>query len=134
MLDVLDWDVLTLADFVFAMGAREITRLLLGFLEVVPSGASLFCALVSGDEELIREIWVHTPDEVRARFLGSWVLAAAELQLQVPFRWLLGLANDANLDGTVELMVEERLVGALCGVEAMGFDLTRTRPARALSP
>jgi hypothetical protein len=31
------------------------------------------------------------------------------------------------------MMVENRLVGALCEVEATGFDLTRTRPARALA-
>jgi hypothetical protein len=43
------------------------------------------------------------------------------------------LANDANLDEAVELMIEERLVGAHCEVEAPGFDLTRTRPARALA-
>jgi hypothetical protein len=46
---------------------------------------------------------------------------------------MLGLASEANLDEAVELMVEDRLVGAPCEVEAMGFDLTRTRPARALS-
>jgi hypothetical protein len=58
---------------------------------------------------------------------------AAALQLEVPFRWLLGLASEANLDETIELMVEDRLVGALCEIEATGFDLTRTRPARALA-
>jgi hypothetical protein len=61
-----------------------------------------------------------------------WRFAAA-LQLEVPFHWLLGLANDANLDEAVELMVEERLDGALCEVAATGFDLTRTCPARALA-
>jgi hypothetical protein len=89
--------------------------------------------LASGDEELIREIWVHMPAEVRARFVGSWVTTAAELQLDVPFHWLLSLTSDANLDRAVELMVEDHLVGALCEVEATGFDLTGRRPARALA-
>jgi hypothetical protein len=89
--------------------------------------------LASGDEELIREIWVHTPDEVRTQRIGAWLRAAAEFQLEVPFRWLLGMASDANLDLAVEQMVEYRLVGALCEVEATGFDLRRMRPARALS-
>jgi hypothetical protein len=136
--DVLVWEMLDVAglplvDFVFAMGAREITRLLLGFFEVVPAEDSLICALASRDDELIREIWVHTPDEVRTRQVGVWLKNAAALQLDLPFRWLLGLASDANLDVAVELMVENRLVGALCEVEATGFDLKRTRPARALS-
>jgi hypothetical protein len=131
--EVLDWDVMTLVDLVFAMGAREITRLLLGFFEVVPTVASLICALASGDEELIRELWVHAPDEVRVRRVGGWLKTAAALQLEAPFRWLLGLANVANLDRAVELMVDDRLVGAVCEVEAAGFDMTRTRPARALA-
>jgi hypothetical protein len=133
MWEVLDWDVMTLADLVFAMGARKITRLLLGFFEVVLTVASLICALASGDEELIRELWVHTPDEVRMRRVGGWLKTAAALQLEAPFRWLLGMANVANLDRAVELMVDDRLVGAVCEVEAAGFDLTRTRPARALA-
>jgi hypothetical protein len=131
--ELLDWNRMTLANFAFAMGARQISRLLLGFFEVVPGGDSVPCALASGDEELTRGIWVHTPDEVRTRRVGTWLRFAAALQLEVPFRWLLGLASDANLDRAVELMVEERLVGALCAVEATGFDLTRTRPARALA-
>jgi hypothetical protein len=131
--EVLNSDRVTLVNFVFAMGARAITRLLLGFFEVVPSADSLPCALASRDEELIREIWVHTPDEVRTRFVGSSIAAAAAFQLEVPFHWLLGLAGDADLDEAVEVMVENRLVGALCEVEATGFDLTRTRPARALA-
>jgi hypothetical protein len=131
--ELLDWSTMSLADFVFAMGAREITRLLLGFFEIEPGLNSVTCALASGDEEMIREIWVRTPDEVKARCVGSWLKTAAELQLKVPFRWLLGLASDANLDLAVELMVEDRLVGAVCEVEAAGFDLTRARPSRALS-
>jgi hypothetical protein len=130
--ELLDWDYMTLAGFAFAMGAWQITRLLLGFFELVPDGDSLTCVLASGDEELIREIWVHTPDEVRAQCVGSWLKTAAALQLEVPFRWLLSLASEANLDEAVELMVEDRLVGALCEVEATGFDLARMRPARAL--
>jgi hypothetical protein len=125
--------MMTLTDFVFAMGAREITRLLLGFFEVIPTGDSLHCALASGDEELIREIWVHTPEEVRSRRLGAWLRAAAALQLEVPFRWLLCLASDLSLERGVELLVEDRLVWALCEVEAARFDLTRPRSARALS-
>jgi hypothetical protein len=124
---------LPLVNFVFTMGARAITRLLLGFFEVVPTCGSLPCALVSTNEELIREIWVHTPDEVRVRYVGASLAVAAELQLEAPFRWLLGLANGASLDEAVELMVGNRLVGALCKIEATGFDLTRTRPARALA-
>jgi hypothetical protein len=122
-----------LMNFVFAMGARAITRLLLGFFEVVPTGNSLRCALASRDEELIREIWVHTPEEVRERAVGPCIQIAAVLQLVVVFRWLLGLASETNLDEAVELMVENRLVGALCEVEATGFDLKRTRRARALA-
>jgi hypothetical protein len=131
--EVLDWAFLTLANVVVAVGARAITRLLLGFFEFIPNEDSLTCALASGDEELIREIWVHTPDEVRTRLVGTWLKNAAELQVEVPFHWLLGLASDANLDEAVELMVEERLAGALCEVEATGFDLTRMRPARAFA-
>jgi hypothetical protein len=115
------------------MGARAITRLLLGFFEVVPAGSSLTCALASGHEELMREIWVHSPDEVRARCIGTWLKSAAALQLEVPFHWLLGMADEAGLDRAVEMMVEDRLVGALCEVESTGFDFTRTRSARALS-
>jgi hypothetical protein len=131
--ELLDWGLMTLTNFVFAMGARQITRLLLVFFETVPDEDSLHCALASGDEELIREIWVRTPDEVRTRCVGAWLSAAAEFRLEVPFRWLLGLTTDANLDQAVELMVENRLVGALCEVEATGLDLTRIRPARALA-
>jgi hypothetical protein len=131
--EVLTADRLTLTNFVFAMGARANTRLLLGLFEFVPTGDSLRCALASRDDELIREIWVHTPEEVRTRFVGLWLATAAAFQLEVPFRWLLGLANDANLDEAVEVIVRNRLVGALCEVEATGFDLTRIRPARALA-
>jgi hypothetical protein len=46
---------------------------------------------------------------------------------------MFGLANDAKLDEAVELMVKTWVVGALCELEATGFDLTRTPPARALS-
>jgi hypothetical protein len=59
--EVLDSIRLPLANIVFAMGARAITRLLLGFFEFVPAEGSFVCALASGDEELMREIWVHTP-------------------------------------------------------------------------
>jgi hypothetical protein len=110
--DVLNLDRVMLMNFVFMMDARAITRLLLGFFEVVPNGFSLVCALASGDEELIREIWVHTPDEVRTRFIGSWLAAAAALQLDVPFRRLIGLATEANQDEAVELVIEHRLVEA----------------------
>jgi hypothetical protein len=37
------------------------------------------------------------------------------------------------MDPAVWLMVESRLVGSICEVEATGFDLTRIRPARALA-
>jgi hypothetical protein len=74
--------------------------------------------LASGNEELIRGIWVHTPDELRTHFVGAWLTEAAELQLEVPFRWLLGLTSDPSLDVAVELMVGNRLVWALCEVEA----------------
>jgi hypothetical protein len=131
--ELLDWRMMTLPDLVCAMGAREITRLLLGFFDVIPTGDSLRCPWASGDEEPIREIWFHTPEEMISRRLGAWLRAAGALQLEVPFRWLLGLASDLSLERAVELLVEDRLVWALCEVEATGFDLTRPRPARALS-
>jgi hypothetical protein len=45
--EVLDWEMMSLANFVLAFGARTITRLLLGFFEVVPNEGSLTCALAS---------------------------------------------------------------------------------------
>jgi hypothetical protein len=59
-------------------------RFLLGFFEVVPNGTLLVCGLISGEEELICEIWMYTLDEMRTEQLGTW--AAAALQLEVPFR------------------------------------------------
>jgi hypothetical protein len=110
--NVLDSDRMTLVNIVFAMGAQAIVRLLLGFFEIVPDGDSR-----TG----------------RVRSVGSWLTTATALQLDVPFRWLLGTANETNLDDAVELICDRRFVGALCEVEATGFDLTRARPARALA-
>jgi hypothetical protein len=72
------------ANFVFAMRAGEIARLLLGFFEILPNGDSLYCALASGDGELVREIWVHTPEEIRTRRVGARLNSAAALQVAVP--------------------------------------------------
>jgi hypothetical protein len=55
----LDWDDMTLANVVFATGARAITRLLLCFFEVVPSGDSFVCALASRDETHSRDLGSH---------------------------------------------------------------------------
>jgi hypothetical protein len=81
-----DLDVMTLVDLVFAMGAREITRLLLGFFGIVPTVASLICVLASGDDELIRELWVHAPDEVRMRRVGGWVKTPARSPVSLATR------------------------------------------------
>jgi hypothetical protein len=107
-----------------------IIQLLLGFFEVIPSEDSPVCAWLLTDAEVVREIWVH---EVRRRWTGWWLNVAGALQLRIPFRWLSGLASDPNLNVAVELVIEKRFTGALCGVDATGFGLTRTRPARALA-
>jgi hypothetical protein len=67
---------MTLANFAFPMGARKITRLLIGLFDSIPAVHSLACALASDDEELIRAIWVRTPDEVRTQcMMPIWIRA-----------------------------------------------------------
>jgi hypothetical protein len=75
-----------LLDFVAGSGAREVTRLMLGFFEVTPGPDTMSCALASGDEELVREIWVHSEPELRSICLGVWLSWAASLQFDVAFR------------------------------------------------
>jgi hypothetical protein len=115
------------------MGARDITRLLLdfsrSFLPRVRFTACWRRATRNSSTKSGFILLLKCEREGSDRGLD----AATALHLEIPFHWLLGMANGANLDRAVELIVEDRLVGALCEVEATGFDLTRTRPARALS-
>jgi hypothetical protein len=130
---MLQWDRLSLFEFVLASGARAITRLLLGFFELVPGMNSVAAALASGDEELVREVWVRTSEEVGEGSIGWWLTFAARFQLEVPFRWLLGQANESQLDTAVEYLAACRFANAICAIERFGFDFGRRRPARALA-
>jgi hypothetical protein len=106
---------------------------MLAFFEVTPASGTFCCALASGDEELVREVWVHSAPTVRSQRMGMWLAAAGLLRFDVAFRWLLGQATETQVDEAVETIADRCCAEAICTVEAAGFDLGRMRPARALA-
>jgi hypothetical protein len=110
-----------------------ITRYLQGFFDVEVTIVAFSSALVSRDEELIREVWNKVPEIWRPVYVGVYLAQAARLRLETPYRWLLGVAEGRQGDEAIEFLVRYRLAEAICEVEAAGFDCRRRRPARAFA-
>jgi hypothetical protein len=96
------WSVQLLPTAVF-MRARGVTRFLLGFFEVEVDFEVLLWAVVSGDEELMRSMWVRMPEAIRG--IAPLTPIAAEFGHDLVFRWLIGFANESEL----------AIAAAMCG-------------------
>jgi hypothetical protein len=119
-----------LATAVF-LRARAVTRFLFGFFGVEADCWDLTWAVVSGDEELIRDMWIRVPEASRG--VAGLIQVAAEGRHDLVFRWLVGFADESELAVAATLCADNHLATALVALEEAGCDFTNPIAARALA-
>jgi hypothetical protein len=101
-------------------------RFLVGFCGLEPTGETQRQALASGNNELVRDVWIQLTIMARAEGLVSFAEVAADFHNHIAFAWLVSFANESELEDIARFVAGRHRAGPLVTVVKTGFDVARS--------
>jgi hypothetical protein len=126
-----EWSVtpsVSLLDIACGAGCSDCVRFLLEFCGLEVSTKTMRFALASENDEMIRDVWNRLSEAQREAGLVSYARVAAEFHNMIAFVWLLGFADEVQVDEVAHFVVALQLASPFVALASAGFDYARLSP------